>query len=165
MGFQELVRFARPFLENVSPVSAGKNGQKIGWDAIAKYIKKSECYKNSKGLYATDWRWKPITEGAIKEFVSMGNFIVHGNNEIDGLLLYRDSLMLEKDTIEISFVDGTEEGMREVVKGLFAIASQEGKKIYGFVPNEPGIVEMAKKAGLDLVGRDMIVFEKTLTGK
>lgn len=163
MGFYELVRFARPFLDNINCPKTTKKQVKLDLGSVSEYVKKSDCYRNSKGLYATDWRWKPLTETAIQEFVSMGNFIAHGRDGIEGLLLYRDSLMLEKNTLEISFIDGTDWGVREVVKTLLGIASNEGKKIYGFVPNEPGIVEKAQKAGLDMVGRDMIVFEKPLT--
>lgn len=164
MGFRGLVRLVRFRTESLRmEESAARIGARKDKGRVLDFIESSRALKASAGLYASDWRWKPLDERALDVFLDKKQVLVAGEGDIEGLLLFADFELWEDRTTEICFLDGNEKAIISLLGSIRTVSRERGnRKVYGFAPRLTYLTDSIRKSGFLFEDRDMIIYEKKL---
>ena len=127
------------------------------WGAISdanriwKFLKESDVFKASGGLYTVLFVWKTLEKKDLKRFVTSGKAIVHtSEKDVDGLILIDDGVRTrwEEDPVQTCYIDGDRRAISKMLRFLKSQSHVEGfRRIYAFACNLPLVSEALTAAG------------------
>ena len=112
LGFKPIVEFVEMITENMKEERSKKSGwaEECETGALWNYVKNSETYVNSAGLYTVLFHWFSLEKEDLKRFVGERKAIVHRNEkgEVNGLTLIDDATAREwhGNSIQTCYIDG-----------------------------------------------------------
>jgi ribosomal protein S18 acetylase RimI-like enzyme len=166
LGFRPTAEFVEMVTENVTK-EPSPYSQWTEEDEMAKvwnYVRSSETYRKSAGLYTVLYRYFSLEKQDLKGFIKQRKAIVHKNRrgETDGLTLIDDATAREwrENTVQTCYVDGGFNAVLSMIGFLKSHCHALGvKKIYGFTCNHRPIITALEKLGFKAPGSIDLVYE------
>ena len=141
--------------------------EKSDVDAVWSYLRSSEVFGDSGGLFAVVFRWKSLGKGDLRRFVNRRMAVVcERGDAICGLILFDDTVKYawHENSIQTSYVDGDYEAVLQMGRFLKAHLYELGvAKIYGVMHNHMPIVSAFSALGFRKSEGAELVYGKKLS--
>ena len=118
----------------------------------------SARYRASGGLYEVFWRWKNLTRERLAHHLAAGDVWGAGTQEeLSALALVYQS----EETLVVGLVDGKDEALAAVLRGLRELAAQLGRTEVLIKPlDDPALVAAVELAGYEQIqDKNLWIFE------
>jgi len=136
-------------------------------DTVWKFLRSSQRFKESGGLYSVVFRWKSLDKIDLQGFVDRRMAVVcEHDNTICGLTLLDDTVkhVWQENMMQISYVDGDSEAVLDMGRFLKGTFYEEGVAfIHGIILNVEPIVSAFSELGFDRGEHSEFVYEKRLS--
>ncbi|MEM3832752.1 MAG: GNAT family N-acetyltransferase [Thermoprotei archaeon] len=131
------------------------------FDLVWNYLSSSCNYSFNNGIIGSQskkWAFTFINEKTLKEDIILGNVIIHGVRQLDGIAILGSTS--DDDNLYVRFIDGVPDGLKEIVKALRLYRSESGLNgIEGFAPVTSLIINILKDEGFSVnEGRQLLVY-------
>lgn len=126
-------------------------------------IEGSRRHRAASGLYETAWKWKNLTRELLTHH--LGTDDGWGMDDGDGLTALALACWVgDEDVLHVGYVDGSEEALVTVLRGLRGLAAQLNCTEVQFKPvDEPALVAAAEASSYERSwDRDIWIFELPL---
>lgn len=118
---------------------------------VMKFLKKSEIFEKSGGLYTVIFEWKSLDSDDLRSFVTDKKVIIHKNGDvIDGIVLTDEAIgdAWEELAFQTCYIDGDFQSIVDMMNFFKKYSLvQRKKKIYAFACNVPVVVEALTESG------------------
>jgi GNAT superfamily N-acetyltransferase len=114
------------------PKRPGKPGTfvpdaEVAWD----YLRRTEEFRASKGLFAHTWQFRTITPELVAELRRKGRVFGYGSNaNLQGLLILQPG-RYESGRLDISFIDGVRKALPEFQREIRVFARRDKSRFVG----------------------------------
>jgi GNAT superfamily N-acetyltransferase len=169
LGFRPIAKFVEMVTENVTrePGQHSKWAEENEMTTVWNYVRSSETYRKSAGLYTVLYRYFSLEKQDLKGFIKKRKAIVHKNRrgETDGLTLIDDATAREwrENTVQTCYVDGSYNAVLSMTGFLKSYCHALGvKKIYGFTCNHKPVITALQKLGFKTPDLTDIVYERKM---
>jgi GNAT superfamily N-acetyltransferase len=124
-------------------------------------VSDSPRHRAASGLYEVSWRWKNLTRERLAHHLAAGDM---SGLEVDGRLAALALSWQDEDVLHVGYVDGAEEPLVPMLRGLRGLAAQRGFAEVAFKPvEEPALVAAVEAANYERSwDRDLWIFELAL---
>lgn len=157
LGFREISRFVRVN----GPTSDGSlRAEKVGFDeSLWTSVRGSDILAKGAGYFCYDWCFVPGTRSTLATICALGHVYVFGSN-ILSFDPFPDSLT---ESFEFSMLVGRPSEM--LAEATRQAGSHGCESASAFIPNDPRLIAVAKKAGFRLGhwGRVAVLYELSIT--
>jgi len=125
--------------------------QKSDTGNIWKFLRNSDIFKKSAGLYTLIFTWMSLDEQDLAKFIANKKAIIHESHDaVDGLVLIDEEIRLvwEEKPFQTCYIDGDHDAIVDTVKFFKTYSHQQGvTNVYAFACNTPVIIDALSEAG------------------
>ena len=135
-------------------------------DAAWCLIERSVRYQAAGGLYEVAWQWRNLSRERLAYHLQSGDgWGVDVNGELAALALINRSR--EDEALCAGYVDGLDEALTIILRGLCRLAAQQGYASVHVKPvAESALISAVENAGYERNwDRDIWIFERALKGE
>lgn len=168
LGFTPIAEFVEMKTERIRQLDNSRSrwGRVEDLDALWKFLKESDIFERSAGLYTILFRWYSLTREDLERFLLDGKAVVcEYDKRIWGLILIDNSTarMWQKNTVQTCYVDGSREAVIDMLGFLLTRCFEaKTRKVYGFAFNDESLVSAMRDVGFEAPKEVEIVYEKKL---
>jgi len=141
--------------------------EKFDLDAVWSYLRASEYFKNSGGLFTVVFRWKSLGKGDLRRFVNRRMAVVcERDKALCGLILFDDTVKYawQENSVQTCYVDGDFEAVLSMGRFLKGILYEAGvAKIYGVMQNNAPLASAFAELGFRKRRITELVYERRLS--
>ncbi len=153
LGFSVMARytdFKCERIENIE-VSEAHRATMHEADIVWNYLTSSCNYSFNNGIVGSrikPWAFTFMNRNMLEEDLILGNVIIHGLRQLDGITLLGSTI---NNKLYVRFIDGTPDGLKEIAKALKSYSKELNLNgIEGFVPVTPLIISTLKNEGFEI---------------
>ena len=154
LGFSVMARYTNfkdEGKESVREESSARRATLHEFDLVWSYLSSSCNYSFNNGIIGArskSWAFTFIDKKILEEEIILGNVIIHGMRQLDGIAILGATV---DDELYVRFIDGTPDGLREIVKALRLYRSELNLNgIEGFAPVTSLIINILKSEGFSI---------------
>lgn len=152
LGFSVMARYTNFKDEKKISVEESSEAHKATlheFDLVWNYLTASCNYSFNNGIIGSrlkSWAFAFIDKDLLKEDVVLGNVLIHGRKQLDGIAVLGS--VSDENNIYVRFIDGTPDGLKEIIKALRLNRSEFNLNgIEGFAPVTSLIINILRNEG------------------
>jgi hypothetical protein len=128
-------------------------------EEITAFVRSSECFRSTSGLYAIGWKFPALTRPRLRDLLSRERVLVSPKRgKIRGVAIY-DIGEIDQDAC-LGFIDGADETITSLARDVLRIAGKTGHREASAMLPIGRIAETARSAGFDrIVPFQAVVYE------